>query len=64
MTKFVKDDELSDFLADIGDTIDAVTDEMPDHGEFLSRLPPNTPPKSAPHPSISFNLSYERGSAT
>ncbi len=63
VTRFVDDDELAAFLDDIADTINEVADDMPDHGEFLTRLPPSTQPKAEPHQPISFNLSYARGSA-
>jgi hypothetical protein len=43
--------------------IEDVADKMPDHGEFVRRLPPSTPapPAAAAPPGVSFTLSYERG---
>jgi tryptophan halogenase len=62
VTQFVEDEELTAFLSDIAETIGEVAEEMPDHGEFVSRLPPKTPTKIEQHQPVSFNLSYVRGS--
>ena len=62
VTQFVEDEELIGFLSDISETIEELAEDMPDHGEFVSGLPPRTPPKSEPHQPISFNLSYTRAS--
>ena len=63
VSRFVSDQDLLAFIGDIADTIEAVANDMPDHGEFLARLPPSTPPKTDPHQPIIFNMSYARGSA-
>ncbi|HLQ12459.1 MAG TPA: tryptophan halogenase family protein [Steroidobacteraceae bacterium] len=62
VSRFISDEDLAAFMDDIADTIEAVANDMPDHGEFLTRLPPSTPPKTDPHQPISFNMSYARGS--
>jgi tryptophan halogenase len=62
VTQFVEDEELTAFLSDIAETIGEVAEEMPDHGEFVSQLPPKTPTKIEQHQPVSFNLSYVRGS--
>jgi len=34
---------------------------MPDHGEFVAKLPPSSPPKPATQaPTVNFALKYER----
>ena len=45
--------------------IEDVAETMPDHGEFVRRLPPSTPQAPAPgaQPNVSFALSYERGAS-
>ncbi|WP_223276440.1 hypothetical protein [Sphingomonas daechungensis] len=52
MTQFVPTEEIVGFLADIEETVAAVAEDMPDHGEFVSRLPPSTPAaqQAAPTP--------------
>ncbi len=66
VTNFVSDDELTGFLADIEEVIEDVAEKMPDHGDFVRRLPPSTPtsrPSTVTAPDVSFALKYERGSA-
>ena len=65
VTQFVPAEELTGFLTDIAEVIEDVAETMPDHGEFLRRLPPSTPQAQAPapQPNVSFALSYERGSS-
>ena len=64
VTEFVSDEDLAGFLGDLSDVIEDVASKMPDHGDFVRRLPPSTPEASASaSPGLSFNLSYERGAA-
>jgi hypothetical protein len=64
VTQFVAAEEIAGFLADIAEVIDDVADTLPDHGEFVRKLPPSSAsqPAAAAPPNVSFNLSYERGS--
>ena len=39
VTQFLSDDEVASFLADIAEAVGNVSDEMPDHAEFIARLP-------------------------
>ena len=64
VTNFVSDEDLTGFLADIEEVIEDVAEKMPDHGEFVRRLPRSTAAASAiTAPNVSFALKYERGSA-
>ncbi|HSQ99168.1 MAG TPA: tryptophan halogenase family protein [Sphingomicrobium sp.] len=65
VTGFLSDDDLAGFLGDIAEVIEDVADKMPDHGEFVRRLPPSTTAASAPgaQSSVTFALKYERGAA-
>jgi tryptophan halogenase len=62
VTNFVPDDDLAGFLGDLEEVIADVADKMPDHGEFVRRLPPSTAqqPAAAPVTNVSFTLKYER----
>jgi tryptophan halogenase len=61
VTRFVPDEELVGFLSDLAEVIDDVSDKMPDHGEFVAKLPPSSAPQSAAQPpSVNFELKYER----
>jgi tryptophan halogenase len=65
VTQFVPAEELAGFLGDIAEVIEDVAEKMPDHGEFVRRLPPSSAEAhaSAPQPHVSFALSYERGAS-
>jgi tryptophan halogenase len=69
VTQFVADDELAAFLVDLAEVIEDVASKMPDHGEFVGRLPPSTDaasvqqPGLAAMPKLNFALRYERGEA-
>ena len=68
VTEFVADEEILGFLDDIEEVIDDVAQKMPDHGDFVRRLPPSSPPPGgqaqvAP-PKVTFTLRYERGETT
>jgi tryptophan halogenase len=64
VTEFVPDEQIAGFLEDIAEVIEDVANTMPDHGEFVTRLPSSTPARSAmAPPTISFSLKYERGAA-
>jgi hypothetical protein len=61
VTDFVPIDEIDGFLSDINDVVEDVADKMPDHGEFVRRLPPHTAAAASAHPTVNFSLKYERG---
>jgi predicted TPR repeat methyltransferase len=58
VTQFVPDDDIVGFLGDLEEVIADVAKDLPDHGEFVRRLPSST---AAAPTSVSFNLRYERG---
>jgi tryptophan halogenase len=64
VTRFVSDDDLAGFLRDLEEVIEDVSRILPDHREFLRRLPQSSAPQSpgAP-PKPSINFTYERGTA-
>jgi tryptophan 7-halogenase len=70
VTQFVADEELGGFLNDIAEVIEDVAVKMPDHGDFVRRLPPSTVAASsqsqtaAATPKVTFALRYERGETT
>jgi tryptophan halogenase len=43
VSQFVPTEEIVGFLNDIAEVIEDGAERMPDHGEFVSRLPPSTP---------------------
>jgi tryptophan halogenase len=67
VTNFVPAEEIAGFLRDIEEVIEDVASTMPDHGDFVSRLPPNaqSAKQAAAVPAgVSFALRYERGAVT
>ena len=70
VTEFVAAEELAGFLGDIGEVIEDVAANMPDHGAFVKSLPPSTEAAKAvvqapaATPPVSFTLKYERGETT
>jgi tryptophan halogenase len=58
VTEFVPDDALLGFLDDLEETIAEVAAGLPDHGEFVSRLSPDTASQAAAP--VSFTIKYER----
>jgi tryptophan halogenase len=61
VTQFVADKELFEFLGDLVEVIDDVSDKMSDHGEFVAKLPPASASSSADQqPPVSFALRPER----
>jgi tryptophan halogenase len=59
VAQFVPTEELVSFLDDLAEVIDDVADKMPDHGEFVSRLPPSSAAQKQPvaaMPKINFSL--------
>jgi len=62
VARFVADEELIGFLSDIAEVIEDVANELPDHGEFVSRLPPSSDAAQAAAgaPPVNFTLRYER----
>jgi tryptophan halogenase len=62
VTDFVPDEEIEGFLSDINEVVEDVANSMPDHGEFVRRLPPHTAAVAAsPRANVNFALNYERG---
>jgi tryptophan halogenase len=67
VTQFVSDEDLTGFLGDLSEVIEDVASKMPDHGEFVRRLPPSSdagkPQQQAAGimPNLNFTLRYERG---
>jgi tryptophan halogenase len=66
VTKFVADEELVGFLSDVEEVIEDVAAKMPDHGDFVRKLPPSTAAAQqaqapAVIPNVNFTLRYERG---
>jgi tryptophan halogenase len=65
VAKFVPDEEIVGFLTDIAEVIEDVAEGLPDHGEFVGRLPRETPrqePSAAAPQSVNFTLRYTRDS--
>jgi hypothetical protein len=62
VARFVADEDLVGFLSDIAEVIEDVAKELPDHGEFVSRLPPSSDAAQAAAgaPQVNFTLRYER----
>ena len=65
VTQFVSTEDLTGFLRDLEDVIEDVANRLPEHGEFVRRLPPSSArqPDPAGPPSVSFSLNYGRGAA-
>src|SRR5436305_4489089 len=70
VTQFVSDEEIGEFLGDLAEVIEDVASKMPDHGEFVRRLPPSSPAPgsgaevSGAAPKLDFALRYERTETT
>ena len=60
VTSFVPAEELVRFLDEIAAVIEDNADRMPDHGEFVRRLPAQSPPQPV-HASEDFGLRNSRG---
>jgi tryptophan halogenase len=61
VTRFVPVEELAGFLADIEEVVEDVARRMPDHAEFIARLPAASPPRQPSQmPSVSFSLPAHR----
>ena len=60
VTQFVSDEDLGGYLQDIAEVIEDAASRMPDHGEFVRRLPASTPPAGEAQPKVTFALRYER----
>lgn len=61
VTEFVPDDALFGFLDDLDETIAEVAAGLPDHGAFVSRLPPATAAQASPQEQpVSFTIKYDR----
>ena len=54
VTQFVPVEEIVGFLGDIADVVADVAEQMPDHGEFVSRLPASTPAAQQAEPASSL----------
>jgi len=61
VARFVPDAEISGFLANIADTIAEVAETLPDHGDFVSRLPSSSEAQAeAREPAVNFTMRYDR----
>jgi tryptophan halogenase len=61
VTKFVPAEEIEGFLSDVAEVIADVADRMPDHGEFVRRLPPSASSAAASVTTkLNFALKYDR----
>jgi tryptophan halogenase len=65
VTEFVPDDDLAGFLGDLAEVIEDVAARLPDHGDFVRRLPTSSEAveqqRPEPAPRATFTLRYERG---
>ncbi|MBV9528513.1 MAG: tryptophan 7-halogenase [Sphingomonas sp.] len=62
VTQFVSDQAIAEFMGDIAEVIEDVADKMPDHAEFIARLPKSTAVQAAPgQPAVDFTLRSGRG---
>ena len=50
VTNFVPDDDLAGFLSDLAEVIEDNAKNLPDHGDFVRRLPPSTQAQQAGPP--------------
>jgi tryptophan 7-halogenase len=65
VTQFVPTNEIAGFLKDVEEVIADVAETLPDHGEFVSRLPPSSPSPTSPQQAmqaVNFTLRYTRDS--
>jgi tryptophan halogenase len=62
VTTFVPADELMGFLDEIAAVVEDNAERMPDHAEFIRRLPAASPPQ--PAPTESYGLRNVRGATT
>jgi tryptophan 7-halogenase len=61
VARFVPDDALFGFLDDLVETIEEVAQNLPGHGDFVSRLPASSDPQTASQdPPVNFTIKYER----
>ncbi|MGZ2410843.1 tryptophan 7-halogenase [Sphingomonas sp. F9_3S_D5_B_2] len=56
VTQFVPTEEITGFLNDIAEVMVEVADGMPDHAEFVRRLPKSTPERAATPGAVDFGL--------
>lgn len=56
VSQFVPTEEIVGFLSDIAEVVADIADQLPDHGEFVSRLPASSAQVTAPTPNIMHNL--------
>jgi tryptophan halogenase len=58
VAQFVPVEEVVGFLGDIEEVVADVAENMPDHGDFVARLPASTPvaQQAAPTPTLMHNL--------
>jgi len=65
VTEFVPDDDLAGFLGDLAEVIEDVAARLPDHCDFVRRLPTSSEAveqqRPEPAPRATFTLRYERG---
>jgi tryptophan halogenase len=63
VTQFVSTEDLAGFLHDLDDVIEDVANRLPDHREFVSRLPSSSARQPDTAATVSFALTYGRGAA-
>ena len=56
VARFVPTEEIVGFLEDVAEVIADVADKLPDHGEFVSRLPASSAQAAAPSSEVMHNL--------
>jgi len=56
VAQFVPTEELVGFLEDVAEVVADVADKLPDHGEFVARLPKSSTQPAAPSPTVMHNI--------
>ena len=56
VAQFVKTEEILDFLNDIAEVVGDTAEGMPDHGEFVLKLPKSSDQPAPPSPDVMHNL--------
>ena len=56
VAQFVPTEEIVGFLEDVAEVVADVADKLPDHGEFVARLPKSSTQPAAPSPTVMHNI--------